>query len=330
MTFLACCSSQTSAVSLKVGVVFGSGEVRPVARQIFLITSTDLINIWEATKKDSVHDLESIKENLKIEMNYETKIADLRANITRASNAGLSIPRPDDPEVSKVRQDMLTLLYIVDMTPKMFVLQEGATEQRAELMQRAFRPIREEHEDANTLAEVKECGVAVGYFLDEIKKRSNDKENRYWDDISKDLKEIRIRIAKIEDQTNQKRAQVQESMKSIDSIKAEVESRALEEQERQMSTAIKLFMNEVQGKIALIVRTDLKGEASFNLARGGYFILGTAQISDTTIIWNYPITAKERKLFVELSNDNSYAISDYLLSKELAEITSRISLDNAN
>ena len=92
--------------------------------------------------------------------------------------------------------------------------------------------------------------------------------------------------------------------------------------------AIEQLIKGLKGRTIKGIRTDLNGEASFDLKKGQYFVFGIAQIADGSIIWNHPIKLSEREIHIELSNDNAYAINEESLSKELQAVSAEVTQNN--
>lgn len=222
--FQAVCDPPKAIVKLKVGVIMGSGDVKPVARQEFIITSDDIVKLWFAAKAKNVQSTDSIETELRAEIGYEKKQAELQANITKKSIEGFVPPDPNDPEAWLIIRDVNKLLQYLDLVP--LVLLDIVPESRVDQVENEIKPITDKYRPVHTFVEARGAGRATDNFVREIMKKSSEKENEIWSQILNKWSGISPRIIAVESKNNRYRAQIQGLSESITSLESELKSKS--------------------------------------------------------------------------------------------------------
>jgi len=107
------CGPKEAKVKIKAGVVMKSGDVKVLARQEFLIVKSDVVSLWETSKKENIKGLEVIKEEIRMEVGYENKINTLQKELKNHQKLLSEQPAPNSPEVKKIADD-LKVHFILD------------------------------------------------------------------------------------------------------------------------------------------------------------------------------------------------------------------------
>jgi len=80
-TLVNCNGPKPLNVKIKVGVVMKSGDVKNVARQDLIISKADIIDLWEASKKNNRWIPDLIRKDTQDELGYDAKINSFRESI---------------------------------------------------------------------------------------------------------------------------------------------------------------------------------------------------------------------------------------------------------
>lgn len=106
LAFFTYCSNKESTFKIKAGIVMQSGDVKNVARQEFLVVITDVLILWEDSKKKHMKDFDLIEREIKQENDYENTIlkleTELRKNNTFISQKG----KKDNSEVLNILKEI--------------------------------------------------------------------------------------------------------------------------------------------------------------------------------------------------------------------------------
>lgn len=279
-TLETCSGSKTLNVRIKAGVVLKSGDVKNVARQDLIISKADILDLWEASKKDSGYNAklssfpESIDEKNRLINQLRVDIQNQRTDIASRFYEHLEKTFQE----SKLYMLASDFAYLTDH-------RIGADEQGFRTADITYSELIEASTDpgakkflATKYAEFKE--IKNSFFsvpaAAELSKAQNE-----LDDL---LIEQRAFI-----DFNEK---VDEKDKSyIEKVKSD-------------------FLLKFKEVFVSVLKTDLSGEANIKIPKGKYFIFCSSEIGLNYITWNYPTTIAKEGQYIELANDNAFSFEE--------------------
>jgi len=309
-------------VKIKVGVLMRSGDVKNVARQDFLIIKLDLISLWDVSKKQYLEDCDLGEKEIRAEMEFDNKINNLESEIKKIKESLFVKIGPSSPNIIKIVDGLATHVN--------FIKDWWGDDFRGQLYREVavqLKPGKTTFKDAkkilNDCKKDHEIYIYGSWGKDPIIKKRWEKRleklneiNKLIEKLDKDSKRISSNIYKINEE--KKKLEI-ELLVNISSRYGELRK-----------IAIKRFQLNLKESLIKSFKTNLSGEASFTIEKGGYFLFCIAQIGQNNLIWNLPIEVKYKEHYFELSNDNAYSIDDDDLASELLEILERFEINNSN
>lgn len=98
MLFISCAKKESN-ITVKVGVVMNSGDIKNVARQEFLITNTDVVSFWKESKK-------MIEKEIGAELDYENKMNNFEKEKNKYESIVAQKTARNNPQLSKMVDDL--------------------------------------------------------------------------------------------------------------------------------------------------------------------------------------------------------------------------------
>jgi len=302
------CSPKEAEVKIKAGIVMKSGDVKNVARQEFLITNADVVDFWENSKKEHMKDFKLIEDIVKEEMDYESKMQHLDNKLNKYQRSLDQKIGPNSPQTTKMIDELkehLQKSYILGLGDRTF-----------------FRTRKDRLEKGKT--KIEEIGAIIlecaEYYLRLIDLYISDNylHKRLFEQMEKINAMLDV-ILKLTEETEIERTNISKLNQEKNNLKKELQSRANEQLELLKNKAIEYFQLKIRDDIIESFTTDLNGEALLTIKKGKYFLFGITQLGQSNIIWNLPVDIEEKEHYIEISNDNAYAIDSESLYFELLE-----------
>ncbi len=299
---------EESEVKIKAGVVMKSGDIKIVARREFMITKADLISLWMISKVEHLKDLKLIEEEIKAEMDYDKKITSLENDIIKYQKSISKEIRLNNSYILKVSDELITHV-------KSSISIEGKDYYYKEI----YDNLKKDNKD---LESVKWSIERLEHIYETIIKTRDDLGTKYIDVYKnqlEELKEINKLIDDLETKISKPRAKIIEITGEKNKLKKELKLRTNKQLEFLKNRAMNDFQTKSKDAIIHTFKTNLDGEASFAIEKGQYFIFGIAQVGQSNLIWNHPVNIENKEHYIELSNDNAYAIDNETIYSELLE-----------
>ena len=302
------CAPEEANVEIKAGVVMKSGDVKNVARQEFLITNSDVVDLWENSKREHMKDFKLIEDIVKEEMDYDSKMQDLDNKLNKYQRSLDKKAGPNSPQTTKIIDELkehLQKSYIFGLGDRTF-----------------FRTRKDRLEKRKT--KIEEINAIIfdcsNYYVSiiELYMGGSYLSKRRIDHMKKIQGMLDI-IIKLADETEIERTNISKLNQEKNNLKKELQSKANEQLELLKNKAMEYFQIKIRDYIIESFTTDLNGEALLTIKKGKYFLFGITQVGQSNIIWNLPVNIEEKEHYIEISNDNAFAIDDATLASELLE-----------
>jgi len=289
---------QNLNIKMKVGVVLRSGDVKNVARQNFIISKVDIVSLWE-NSKNSI-DKELIEKEFVAKMGYMAKISEYEAGIKSLKDAEKQMTNSINASLAPVQKKLREHAEIT--------YQEGLPLGVGD----KFLGFRVEPSDIALFKEsiTKQYTKTIGSNI-------SPEARQFLSSRMIDLNMIDVPVLNPE--------KARKAMSDINNLVTELESykqsfRQTVANECEARAKIS-YLGKLKESHLIVVKTDLNGEASVTLQKGGHFIFGYAEIGDNFIAWNYSVDIAKDGQYIELSNDNAYSFDRNTVSKLLELLT---------
>lgn len=303
------CGPKEAKVKIKAGVVMKSGDVKVLARQEFLIVKSDVVSLWETSKKENIKGLEVIKEEIKMEVGYENKINTLQKELKNHQKLLSEQPAPNSPEVKKIADDLK--VHLIESHSKRDAKESTFYIRRADGIEKGKTSLK------LLKVIIADCEESYGRVIKIWKERERIKSK--WLERLERLKEIKKLVSNLDDKTKIERDNLFRINKNMDDLKKELKTKSTERYKLLWSKAASYFQQKLKLELAYSFMTNLNGEASLTIKKGQYYVFAIAHVGQSNLIWNHSINIEEKSHYIELSNDNAYAIDNETIYFELLE-----------
>lgn len=282
MLFISCAKKESN-ITVKVGVVMNSGDIKNVARQEFLITHTDVVFFWKESKK-------MIEKEIGAELDYENKMNNFEKEKNKYESIVAQKTARNNPQLSKMVDDL-----------------KANINKRRKIIGRtrvSFSDIEILEMKKTNYNEIKEIINKNDQIYKNYIKAFKSIESLY-----EEFKKIKISISNLGEE---ERNNIYKITQGISELKKDRDLKVRKK-------TIEQFQLKLKENLVQTFKTNLNGEASFTLEKKNYYIFGLVTVGINNIIWSLPLDVTEDTQYLELSNDNAYALSDESLFEELSE-----------
>jgi hypothetical protein len=320
-----------STIRIKAGIVMKSGDIKSVARQDFIITGNDPVLLWESAKSNNLKEIGLIEAELKSELNYDDKVRGIQNKISEINMQNSEINRRLKSNIALMMDQLVPLLetqkhFLMDNSVARFLTfiylepckgisnNDSSLDDNERMIEKILEELTSEYNDPKPFV-----GIAAPTDIE------RDKVMVFQKDELKKIESIRAMLEKHKVEAQKISGKGNVLLKEISVLKKELSDAIEAKCKIYYENATKEYQLELRKTIKKIIKTNLGGEAEFTMKKGNYFIFGLAEVGTNKIVWNHPISIVSEDIYLELSNDNAYAIGDDALFAELksAVINSR-------
>jgi hypothetical protein len=272
-------------VRIKAGVIFKSGDVKPVARCNFIISKEDLVGLWVSSKKNQLLDQAIIEKDISVEIGYDAKMKTIQESIDNINRLISSLPRQLKEHVDKTYQQGQAY-------PVSWYFDEFR-----------FEPV-DLNEYTNRLE--KQYVQIINFDLDAA-------AEKFFALRYEEFKKLKGTIG-TKGKLNLDLGTLKKQQKELNEL---VTTKTLEKTEENLKKAEADFTLKLKDAYVSSFLTDLSGETTVTLPKGKYFIFGMAEIGANIITWNYTASISSDGQYIELSNDNAFSFKKEEVSQLL-------------
>jgi hypothetical protein len=279
-TLVTCHGSKRLNVKIKVGVVLKSGDVKNVARQDFIISKADIIDLWESSKKNT---------------GYESKLNSLRESINEKNTLinQLRVDFQHQRETAANRFNEHLAKTSRESVPYFLVSDFGyLSDPRIKADDQGFRLLEKTYNEL-------------------IKANPNPGTRQFLETKYAEFREIKNSFV-----SPPAAAELSKAQHELDNLviqqKAFIDFNedAPEIDRSYFEKAKNDFLLKCKEAFVSVFKTDLNGEANIRIPKGKYYIFCSSEIGLNHITWNYAANILKEGEYIELANDNAFSFDE--------------------
>jgi hypothetical protein len=283
-------------VKIKVGVVMKSGDVKNVARQDLIISKADIIDLWEASKKNNRWIPDLIRKDTQDELGYDAKINSFRESINEKNTL-----------ISQLRGDFQRQREI--LAQRLYEHLEKTFHESLPYMLGSYFVLFTNH-----LVGLDEEGLrAVEKTYNElIRDNVNPGTKQFLETRYAEFKEIKNSIANAAAvvETRKTQHELDDLLNEREKFIEYFNNKVAEKSKSYFEKAKSEFFLKFREVFVSVSKTDLNGEANIRIPKGKYFIFCSSEIGLNHITWDYVTNVAKEGQYIELANDNAFSFKE--------------------
>ena len=295
-TLVNCNGPKPLNVKIKVGVVMKSGDVKNVARQDLIISKADIIDLWEASKKNNRWIPDLIRKDTQDELGYDAKINSFRESINEKNTL-----------ISQLRGDFQRQREI--LAQRLYEHLEKTFHESLPYMLGSYFVLFTNH-----LVGLDEEGLrAVEKTYNElIRDNVNPGTKQFLETRYAEFKEIKNSIANAAAvvETRKTQHELDDLLNEREKFIEYFNNKVAEKSKSYFEKAKSEFFLKFREVFVSVSKTDLNGEANIRIPKGKYFIFCSSEIGLNHITWDYVTNVAKEGQYIELANDNAFSFKE--------------------